>query len=113
MNVLIVDDSRDIVKVFSQVAELFGHSAYIATSAAEAMHAARIMRPEIVFLDIGFTDANGVEVCRCMRTLLPRPSSRIVAVFGYAGGERQCDPALFDGFLLKPIAMRAFESWLK
>lgn len=113
MNVLIVDDYRDIVEVFSQVAELYGHTAYVATSAAEAMHAAKIMRPDIVFLDIGLTDANGIEVCRFIRTLLPRRSSRIVAISGYADMERECDPALFDGFLLKPISMHAFEAWLK
>lgn len=112
MNVLIVDDYLDVAEVFSQVVEALGHTVAIATNAEDGLNLAKTRRPDVVFLDIGLGNANGIEVCRTMRQLYLRPGCRVVAISGYAEMERQCEPNLFDGFLLKPISIKKFEDWL-
>lgn len=113
MNVLIVDDYADIADVFSQIAEAHGHKSVIATSAEEAINVVAEQCPDLVFLDISLGIADGIEVCRTMRRHCPPSKCRIVAMSGYAEAKLQCEPDLFDGFLLKPIPMDEFEGWLK
>lgn len=112
MKVLIVDDYPDIVQVFSQIAEAHGHVSGTATSAAEALELVTTECPDIVFLDVSLGADDGIEICRSMRQHCPPSKCRIVAMSGYAEREAQCDPALFDGFLLKPVSMGSFEAWL-
>ncbi len=100
--VLIVDDhaefralARDMLEgpMFTVVGE--------AASAAQAMTAVRIIRPDVLLLDVQLPDADGLTVCRAVRRLFP---SVCVVLCSVRPGEAY-GPALLEcgarGFLSK------------
>ncbi|MDA0566077.1 response regulator transcription factor [Streptomonospora sp. S1-112] len=70
--VLVVDDEPNIVDMVTTVLDFHGFATSSAATAAEAVQAARLHRPDLVVLDVMLPDGDGFEVCRVLRRELPR-----------------------------------------
>ncbi|WP_413197570.1 response regulator [Pararobbsia alpina] len=112
MNVLVVDDYEDTAQVFAQLAEALGHQACVAITADAALRIASTTPPDLIFLDISLGLQDGIEVGRRIRADPGAQDCKIVAMSGYADVMSRCEPALFDGFLLKPVRISQLERWL-
>ena len=103
--VLVVDDNRDNADTMAMFLRLIGHDVQTAYDGEKALESARVMRPEVMLLDIGLPKLNGYEVAEAVRSWDWGDRPVLAAVTGY-GGEtvvRQCRQAGFDHHLLKPI----------
>jgi DNA-binding NarL/FixJ family response regulator len=82
ITVLLVDDHPLFREGLRSL--LAGQAAYAvvgeAGSAGEAMELARLRAPEVVVLDIGLPDANGIEVIRQLRSLAASPRILVVSM---------------------------------
>lgn len=105
--VLIVDDDPFIRKLI--VTTLEGVSAFVmheAADGAQAVKAASLEAPRLVFLDIDMPVLDGIEACRQMRALPAMSGSRIVMLTASAddSARHRAHEAGADFFLTKPFS---------
>jgi CheY-like chemotaxis protein len=102
--VLIVDDDRDVADGLRAALEIHTHRVAVAHNGPEALAAARIFKPDVVFCDIGLPGMNGYDVARAFRADGAFRSTVLVALSGYAQSEdlAKASAAGFDQHLAKP-----------
>jgi two-component system KDP operon response regulator KdpE len=71
--VLIVDDEPQILRALRINLQARQYEVIMAADGAEALHAAASDHPDLVVLDLGLPDIDGVEVIRKLRTWTPIP----------------------------------------
>jgi len=69
MNILLVDDEPAIISALSPVLRSQGYAIATADSAAEALKAAELQQYELVLLDLGLPDADGIEIIGKLKQL--------------------------------------------
>jgi PAS domain S-box-containing protein len=102
--VLIVDDDRDVADGLRAALEIHTHQVAVAGNGPDALAAARLFKPDVVFCDIGLPGMNGYEVARAFRADEAFRSTVLVALSGYAQSEdlAKASAAGFDQHLAKP-----------
>lgn len=112
--ILVVDDSRDAAESFALVLQSMGHYAEFVTDPCVALPAARNMRAELVFVDIGMPTINGYELAGVFRAESGLEHMRIVAVTGYGKDEDRVRSRMagFDAHVAKPADPAVIESIL-
>lgn len=71
--VLLVDDDLHIRRLLQGTLTRAGYRAIEATTAAEALDAARRERPDAILLDLGLPDRDGLEIVPLLRQLCAAP----------------------------------------
>jgi two-component system, OmpR family, KDP operon response regulator KdpE len=102
--VLVVDDEPQIRRALRTSLEAHGHEVVAVGTGEEAIVAAAERAPELVFLDLGLPDVDGVEVIRRVRAFSEVP------VIVLSVRDRQADKvaaldAGADDYLTKPFGM--------
>jgi DNA-binding response OmpR family regulator len=112
--VLLVDDNVDHVATLDLLLKVMGHETEVAISGDAAISIARRFRPDVVLLDWGLPDLEGILVCRQLRQELGVGHVRILMVTGSAreGDSERALEAGCDQFLQKPLDPRFLESLL-
>jgi DNA-binding response OmpR family regulator len=67
----LVEDDEAIGVPLTRTLESQGYEVQWAPDGGEALNAAKRFPPEVVILDLGLPDADGVDVCRALRSSLP------------------------------------------
>jgi CheY-like chemotaxis protein len=117
LSLLVVEDGDDAREILVLSLRVMGHDARGASSAAEALAAAKSDVHDAVIADIGLPDMDGLALARALREALG-PEVVLLALSGYGQEEdrRSSIAAGFDGHLVKPVEpaalMRAIESAL-
>ena len=72
-HVLVVDDELQIRRLLKRILDQNGYKAYFAETGADALVRAGMDRPEVIILDLGLPDMDGVTVLKKLRewTTLP------------------------------------------
>lgn len=102
--VLIVDDDTAIRRVVATGLAARGYEVVEAATAADGIGAAAVDAPDLIVLDLGLPDGDGVEVCRRVREFSPAP----VIVLSVETSDRRKIEALdagADDFVVKPFSM--------
>ena len=110
--VLVVDDDRSLLKALRIGLTARGDDVLIAHSGADAINQVALAGPDLVILDLGLPDIDGLEVCRRVREFSNVP---IVVLSAY-GDERRKVEALDSGaddFVTKPFGMAELEARLR
>jgi CheY-like chemotaxis protein len=105
VRVLVVDDAAPVARSTSRLLELFGHTAGVAATGAEAL--AMLAQPPgwgLVLLDLGLPDMDGREVLR--RLALEHPAVPVI-VFTGAGREEVERTLPGARFIAKPYQIEA------
>src|SRR5215831_8472316 len=82
MNILVVDDDRDIADIIGYSLRKEGHRPILAYSGQEALDVAERALPDLVVLDVMLPDLSGFDVCRRLRE-----RSRVPVILLTARGE--------------------------
>jgi two-component system, OmpR family, KDP operon response regulator KdpE len=110
--VLVVDDDPALLKALRIGLTARGDEVLTAHSGAEAVNQVALAGPDLVILDLGLPDIDGLEVCRRVRAFSDVP---IVVLSAY-GDERRKVEALDSGaddFVTKPFGMAELEARLR
>jgi len=102
--VLVVDDEPAILRVVGRNLERRGFRVEGAASGAEALQAFRGWRPDVVVLDLGLPDMEGIEVIRQIREAAATP----IIVLSARDAERDKVEALdagADDYVSKPFGV--------
>lgn len=104
--VLIIEDNDDARESLRMLIETGGSDVRTARNARDGLRVAREFEPQLVVCDLGLPDADGCELVRRLREILPGREIRYVALTGFGRVEER-DRALdsgFDTFLVKPLS---------
>jgi len=110
--VLIIDDDRDLLNVCSVGLRAFGHEVWTAGTGNDGIAEAAIRAPDVIVLDLGLPDMDGMEVCQRIRTWSDVP----IVVLSADGSEDRKVAALDDGaddYMTKPFGMRELNARLR
>jgi DNA-binding response OmpR family regulator len=111
-SVLVVEDEENIAKIVQLYLEREGFQVMLASTAAECFDAFDKLAPDLVILDIGLPDEDGVEVCRRIRArhrtpiiMLTARDAEIDRVVGLEVGA--------DDYVTKPFSPRELVARVK
>ena len=105
MNVLVIEDNRDVVDLVSVCIGIrWPEAACVGVSEGlKGVSLARTEHPDLVILDIGLPDVNGLQVLRALREFSDVP------VIMLTGQDRDADVAIYlragaDDYVVKPFS---------
>ena len=104
LRVLVVDDERPIRRFLRASLTAQGHTVYEASDGREALSAVIRDRPDLIILDLGLPDVDGIEVTRQLREWTHTP----IIVLSVREEEATKVAALdmgADDYLIKPFGM--------
>jgi two-component system KDP operon response regulator KdpE len=110
--VLVVDDDPSLVKALRIGLTARGDEVVTAQTGADAVAQVALVVPDLVILDLGLPDLDGLEVCRRIRQFSDVP----VVILSAYGDERRKVEALdggADDFITKPFGMAELEARLR
>ncbi len=110
--ILVVDDDPSLLKALRIGLTARGDEVLVARSGSEALAQVALAAPDLVILDLGLPDLDGLDVCRRIREFSEVP---IVVLSAY-GDERRKVEALdggADDFVTKPFGMAELEARLR
>jgi CheY-like chemotaxis protein len=103
--ILVVDDVIDNVTVISLNLQQQGYRVITASDGEQAVKVAAQTNPDIILMDIGMPELDGLGAARKIRENESLKSVPIIALtaFSTAGFQRAAYDAGFDAYLTKPI----------
>ncbi len=104
--VLVVEDNPDAADSLTLMITLMGHEVQTAYDGASAIEAFERSKPEVVLLDLGLPDIDGIEVARRIRAMSEGAGATLIALTGWSARteyRQRAGEAEFDGYLIKPI----------
>lgn len=107
-----VEDRVDTAETFVILLRTLGHEAEFVSDAVAAMEAARRIRPDVAFLDIGLPKISGYELAGMLKAEFP--TLCLVAVTGYGLPEyrQKAREAGFHAYLPKPAEIEVIQKVL-
>ena len=110
--ILIIDDDPDLLRVCTVGLEALGHQVSTAGTGGDGLAAAAIRAPEVIVLDLGLPDLDGLEVCQRIRSWSEVP---IVVLSADSSEDRKVE-ALdggADDYMTKPFGMRELSARIR
>jgi two-component system CheB/CheR fusion protein len=105
MSILVVEDSADSRDVLCAMLSDAGLVCHEAGDGRTALKLVEDVSPEVVILDIGLPEMDGIEVARRIRANPQHRTIRLIALTGYgqSGDRKATADAGFDYHLVKPV----------
>lgn len=119
VTILLVEDEPLLRRAFRTLLEVSGYIVREAGTAAEALAQVEVERPDLVLLDLGLPDRDGLELAAVLRARADLRATPIVAMTGRGGADTAgaCARAGCADTLIKPIAprdlVRRIPAWLE
>ncbi|HVX20502.1 MAG TPA: response regulator transcription factor [Acidimicrobiales bacterium] len=110
--ILLVDDDQSLLRALRIGLSARGYEVVLARSGQEGVTQVSLAVPDVVVLDLGLPDMDGVEVCRRVRQWSEVP----IIVLSAAGSEDRKVAALdagADDYVTKPFGMAELEARLR
>ncbi len=103
--VLVVDDNEDNADSLSILLTTRGFVVAVAYEGESALARAAADQPDVILLDIGLAQMNGLEVCSRIRSESWGSRATIIAISGWgqATDLKRSKDAGFDAHLVKPV----------
>jgi two-component system, cell cycle response regulator DivK len=107
--ILVVEDNPLNLKLIRDVLQVAGYDVIEAHTGEEGLHLAREDPPDLVLMDLQLPGIDGTETLRRLRQDSLARKVPVVAVTAFAMAEDRERAALagFDGYIEKPISVRA------
>ncbi|MEQ1572639.1 MAG: response regulator transcription factor [Vicinamibacterales bacterium] len=100
--ILIVDDEPNILATVSPLLRARGYEVYSAMSGRAGLEALERDKPDLIVLDLGLPDIDGVEVCRLVRETSNVPIV-VLSARGAEGDKVRALDAGADDYVTKPF----------
>jgi two-component system KDP operon response regulator KdpE len=104
LRLLVVDDERAIRRFLTAALTALGHTVYEVANGKDALRGANAHRPDVVILDLGLPDMDGIEVLRRLREVSQTPVI-ILSVRDREDDKIAALDAGADDYLTKPFGV--------
>jgi CheY-like chemotaxis protein len=98
-SVLLVEDDKEILRIFKYILQRLFHSVYTATNGLEALTVMKDTKIDIVITDYNMPKMNGLELTKKIKKEFPK----IPVVMVSAEETSETILSLVDGFVKKPM----------
>lgn len=107
--ILVVDDNQDSAETLAVLLRLEEHEVHLAFDGLQAIEEAETFRPDVLLLDLGLPERDGIEVCRHIRAQPWGRGMTIIALTGWGQEDdrKKSADAGFDEHLVKPVSREA------
>lgn len=105
LDILFVDDDRDLADAIDEALEMVGHRVTVAHCGAEAIEEYRKRRYDLTFMDVKLPDINGVEAFLTIREMDPTARVAMMAAYRIDQLLAQATQKGAVNILLKPFSM--------
>lgn len=114
LNVLMIDDNKDLTEIMCELINFLGHKAESALNGNDGILKAKELHPDVIICDIGLPVMNGYEVAKSIRKENDLKNIYLIALSGYAQQEdvERSRKAGFNMHLAKPLSMETLKSTL-
>ena len=105
LRVLIADDDRDTASMLAAILRDEGHEAHVVLRGDEVLEIDRLVRPDVVILDVNMPGMSGFAVAREIRSRRGVAAPLLIAISGQwtRKEDRELGEGVgFDHYLLKP-----------
>lgn len=102
-HVLIVEDNPFLADVFTRIVTHWGIRVTTADSGDKALRTADRLNPDLILLDLGLPDIDGLEVATRLRRNYMTKSLPILVISGSFQARQKCLSNGCNDFLLKPF----------
>lgn len=111
-HILIVDDDMALLNVCTVGLQALGHTVRTAETGTEAVNEVAVHPPDVVVLDLGLPDLDGLDACARIRTWSDVP---IVVLSADSSEDRKVDALNggADDYMTKPFGMRELDERLR
>ena len=99
-----IDDEPAIGHVLDAALRMRGYSVHVATTGSIGLQLAGAVEPDVIIVDLGLPDLDGVEVCRRLRRWTPVPIL-VLTVDGAEDRKVEALDAGADDYVSKPFSM--------
>lgn len=106
--VLVVEDVEIARNVMDLILKKINCEVDMAKNGIEALRLFFAKNYDLIFMDIGLPDINGVTITKLIRSYEKKDSPvKVIAVTAHAGNnyKQECLKAGMDGFLVKPVVV--------
>jgi two-component system KDP operon response regulator KdpE len=100
--ILVVDDEPNIIGTVSPLLRARGYEVFSAMTGRAALESVERDKPDLIVLDLGLPDINGVEVCRQIRETQSVPIL-VLSARGAEGDKVKALDAGADDYVTKPF----------
>ncbi len=109
---LIVDDSHDSANTLASLFSAHGYKTHVAYDGEAALEAAKVHLPDVILLDLGMPEMDGVHLARFFREDEQLKATVLIAVTGHDDEmhRSQCHAAGIDCVFSKPAAWEELKS---
>lgn len=110
--VLVIDDDPSLLRALRVALPLKGHHVTTASTGEQGLVEASMASPDVIVLDLGLPDLDGLEVCRRVRQWSRAP----IIVLSAIGSEDRKVAALdggADDYMTKPFGMAELEARIR
>ena len=111
-DILIIDDSKYIIELLTQIFTLKGYSCKAVRDFSSAMNELNNNKPRLIFLDVNMPDINGYQFCEMIKS---NEKHKDILVY-YLTGTPQSEISIktletkADGFITKPFDLSDFNN---
>lgn len=104
LSVLVVEDARATADILGLFFETEGHRVRVVYDGAQAVKQVRIDPPDLILMDLGMPEMNGLDATMEIRTLRIPKRVAVIALSAFDDEDmiRRCSEIGFDGHLTKP-----------
>jgi two-component system KDP operon response regulator KdpE len=110
--VLVIDDDPSLLKALRLALRAGGHDVFTAANGEQGISQTAALTPDVVILDLGLPDTDGMEVCRRIREWSDVP----ILVLSAIGSDDRKVSALdggADDYVTKPFSMPELEARIR
>ncbi|MCB9436094.1 MAG: response regulator transcription factor [Anaerolineales bacterium] len=108
--ILIVEDDKDLNRLFSKYMAIAGFTCLSVTSVSDALRVLLNTKPAVMVLDLGLEDGAGNAILDYLQTK-GNTETRVIVVSGRAFTSKDnLGPYQVDQILMKPVSPRALSS---
>jgi CheY-like chemotaxis protein len=111
-SILIADDSHDSANTLGSLFIANGYRIHVAYDGIAALEAAKTHLPDVILLDLGMPELDGVHAARFFREDEQLKDKVLIAITGHADElhRSQCEAVGFDYVFAKPTAWEDLKS---
>lgn len=107
--ILLVEDTQEVIMMLKDYLELAGYKVVTAQDGVEALIQARLVRPDLILMDLQMPRMDGLETTRKLRSEPDFKYTPIIALTALAmpSDRERCLAAGMDEYMSKPINLKA------
>jgi CheY-like chemotaxis protein len=114
LRILVIEDSLDTAQTMLYILRADGHVVDFAINGYVAMTLAERNKPDVILIDIGLPDFDGVTLVRRLRRFPVLSETRFIAITGRVSDddEKRALAAGCERFLRKPVDLKVLDAVL-